>query len=272
MASDVQYQDLPRPAGELRHAYGENVHILSQPYPMTLLARLCSEPCVQPEVNELVKGLFSWLFGEVASRELSTYQTETPTRMHSLHPEGVVAGEHIVPQQKAVVVDIARAGILPGGVFYDALNRLLDPAFVRQDHVFMNRVTDESGQVTGVDLSGSKIGGPIEDAVLFIPDPMAATGASTAEVMRLYSEEVDGQAKRMVVVHLIVTPEYIKKITTAFPNASIYAVRLDRGMSAPDTLQRPPGEDWGQESGLNQQHYIVPGGGGFGEVMNNAWV
>ena len=58
MPSDVQYQKLPRPGGELEHAYGPNVHILSQPYPMSLLTRLCSEPCVQPEVNTLVKELF----------------------------------------------------------------------------------------------------------------------------------------------------------------------------------------------------------------------
>ena len=272
MPVDVQYQNLPRPKGELVHSYGDKVHILSQPYPMSLLARLCSEPCVQPEVNTLINQLFRWLFGEVSSRELATHHTKTPTRMQALHPEGIVEGEQIDPSQKAVVVDIARAGILPSGVFYDALNVLLDPAQVRQDHVFMNRVTGEDGQVVGVDLSGSKIGGPIDDAVVFIPDPMAATGSSTAEVLRLYQDEVEGTAKRMIVVHLIVTPEYIKKITSLFPEASLYAVRLDRGMSSSDVLAQQPGAEWDSEVGLNQQQYIVPGGGGFGEVMNNAWI
>jgi len=272
MASDVQYRDLPRPRGELDHRYGENVHILSQPYPMSLLARLCSEPCVQPEVNTLVKELYAWLFGEIASRELATIQAETVTRMGASHPEGVYGGEHMDPSQKAVVVDIARAGILPGGVFYDALNVLLDPALIRQDHVFMNRVTGDEGQVIGVDLSGSKIGGPVDDATVFIPDPMAATGSSTAEVIRLYKEEVEGTAKKLVVIHLIVTPEYVRRITSAFPEVKIYAVRLDRGLSGADVLAQVPGEDWDSESGLNKHQYIVPGGGGFGEVMNNAWV
>ena len=136
MASDVHYEKLPRPMGEVRHDYGENVYILSQPYPMTLLSRLCSEPCVQPEVNELVKQLFGWLFGEIASRELRTHQLSTPTRMQREHPEGQVVGEHIVSQQKAVVVDIARAGILPGGVFYDALKHLRS-RFCSADHVFI---------------------------------------------------------------------------------------------------------------------------------------
>jgi uracil phosphoribosyltransferase len=239
---------------------------------MSLLARLCSEPCVQPEVNTLVKQLFAWLFGEIASRELPTLQADTVTRMGATHPEGVYGGEHIDGGQMAVVVDIARAGILPGLVFYDALNVLLDPAMVRQDHVFMNRVTGEDGQVIGVDLSGSKIGGPVDNAVVFIPDPMAATGSSAAEVIRLYKEEVQGTAKQMVVVHLIITPEYVKRITEAFPDVHIYAVRLDRGLSAPEVLAKAPGEDWDAERGLNHQQYIVPGGGGFGEVMNNAWV
>jgi len=272
MPSDVQYKSLPRPSGELSHHYGDNVHILSQPYPMSLLARLCSEPCVQPEVNTLIQQLFSWLFGQISSRELVTEHGETITRMSADHPEGVYEGEHINVRQKAVVVDIARAGILPGGIFYDALNVLLDPSQVRQDHVFMNRVTGEDGQVIGVDLSGSKIGGPIDDAIVFIPDPMAATGASTAEVLRLYQQEVEGTAKKLVVVHLIVTPEYLQRITNTFPNVSVYAVRLDRGLSAPEVLNKEPGTDWSNEVGLNHQQYIVPGGGGFGEVMNNAWV
>ena len=272
MPVDVQYQNLPRPSGEIAHRYGNQVHLLSQPYPMSLLTRLCSEPCVQPEVNTLVRQLFAWLFGEVASRELLTRNKETPTRMQATHPEGVVAAEQIDPNQKAVVVDIARAGILPSTVFYDALNVLLDPSQVRQDHVFMNRVTDSEGKVTGVDLNGSKLGGSIQDATVIIPDPMAATGSSTAEVLRLYRDEVQGQARKMVVVHLIVTPEHLRKITSSFPEASIYAIRLDRGLSPAPVLQTQPGSDWEAEVGLNSHHYIVPGGGGFGEVMNNAWV
>jgi uracil phosphoribosyltransferase len=37
-------------------------------------------------------------------------------------------------------------------------------------------------------------------------------------------------------------------------------------------LRRVPGERWDDESGLNDHQYIVPGGGGFGELMNNAYV
>jgi uracil phosphoribosyltransferase len=32
-----------------------------------------------------------------------------------------------------------------------------------------------------------------------------------------------------------------------------------------------PGVEWERERGLNEQSYIVPGAGGMGEVLNNAW-
>jgi uracil phosphoribosyltransferase len=76
----------------------------------------------------------------------------------------------------------------------------------------------------------------------------------------------------MVAVHLIVTPEYLRRITQEFPELHIFAVRLDRGLSAPSVLETIPGTHWDQERGLNDIQYIVPGAGGVGELLNNAWV
>ena len=44
----------------------------------------------------------------------------------------------------------------------------------------MSRVTDADGKVTGVETTGSKIGGAVDDAVVLLPDPMGATGGSMA--------------------------------------------------------------------------------------------
>jgi hypothetical protein len=44
---------------------------------------------------------------------------------------------------------------------------------------------------------------------------------------------------------------------------------LDRGLSDEKILHTVPGTHWEKEKGLNQFQYIVPGGGGFGELMNN---
>jgi uracil phosphoribosyltransferase len=73
-------------------------------------------------------------------------------------------------------------------------------------------------------------------------------------------------------VHLIITPEYLRHVTTKHPEVIVYALRLDRGLSAPEVLQTMPGERWDEERGLTDKHYIVPGGGGLGEVMNNSFV
>lgn len=269
---DAQHAMLPAPAAGLTHAYGPRVHLLSFPWPISVLARLCSEKTTQPEVNVLVGQLYDWLLCEVASRELARERAAVPTRMLAHNPEGVFQGERIDPSQRVVVVDIARAGMLPALRFYEGLNYLLDPANVRQDHVIASRVADESGRVVGVRVDATKIGGSVEDATVFLPDPMAATGTSVSAVINRYLNTLGGRPRRIVAVHLIVTPEYLREITRAFPEVEIYAVRLDRGLSAPDVLSTTPGERWDEERGLNDHQYIVPGGGGFGEIMNNAWV
>ena len=45
-----------------------------------------------------------------------------------------------------------------------------------------------------------------------------------------------------------------------------------RSLSPPDVLACVPGERWAEEVGLNDHHYIVPGAGGLGEIMNNSFV
>jgi uracil phosphoribosyltransferase len=78
--------------------------------------------------------------------------------------------------------------------------------------------------------------------------------------------------RSVFLLNLIVTPQYLKRVRTTHPEAHVFAVRLDRGLSAPEVLASVPGERWAEENGLNEHDYIVPGGGGFGELMNNAYV
>lgn len=271
-AADQAYGALPEPAEGLPHRYGPRVHLMSFPYPMTLLTRLCAEGVEQPEVNHLVASLYDWMLAAVASRELARQPAVQPTRMIAHNPEGVYQGQRIDPDQRVIVVDVARAGMLPSMRFYDGLNYLLKPACVRQDHVIASRVADEQGRVTGVRVDATKIGGPAAGAVVIIPDPMAATGTSAGAVIRRYLDAEGGPPLKVVTAHLIVTPEYLAEITRSFPEVEIYAIRVDRGMSSPEVLASTPGERWSEERGLNDHQYIVPGGGGFGEIMNNAWI
>jgi uracil phosphoribosyltransferase len=269
---DQQYACLPTPSQGLRHLYGDKVHLLSHPWAMSQLARLCDSRTIQPAINTLVAGLYDALLPPVADHILSRTTVAIPTRMHAEHSEGIYHGQCIDKDQRVVIVDLARAGILPSHRFYSGLHQVLNPEGLRQDHVVASRTTDEEGRVSGVRFDGSKIGGPIEDATVIFPDPMAATGSSISGVIHHYLNKVGGTPRSMVAVHLIVTPEYLRRITQEFPELHIFAVRLDRGLSAPSVLETIPGTHWDQERGLNDIQYIVPGAGGVGELLNNAWV
>jgi len=195
------------------------------------------------------------------------------TRMITQHPaEAVYRGLALARDTKVVTVGIARAGTLPSQVTYEILNTVLDPQAVRQDHLFMSRLTNERGEVTGVDWHDAKIGRDVADRFVFFPDPMGATGSSMVGAMKHYRDKLDGTPLRLIALNLIVTPEYLKRVTTEVPEARIYALRVDRGLSAAAVLESVPGERWSEERGLNDVQYIVPGAGGIGEVLNNAWI
>lgn len=270
--TDCHYQQLPNVPPQIDHGYGSKVRILSTPFAMSMLARLSSPEAVQPEVNNLVESLYEWMIGPVADSVLKTKQVVSPTRMQAFTPHGQYAGQVIDREQKVVVVDIARAGMLPSYRVYHHLHHVIDPGNLRQDHLVASRVTDASDRVVGVEVSATKIGGPVSNSTVIIPDPMGATGTSIAAVIRRYKSDPAGPPKRIVAVHLIVTPEYLANITREFPEVEVFAIRLDRGLSSESVLNTPPGERWEEEVGLTPNQYIVPGAGGVGEVLNNAWI
>ncbi len=269
---DAAYREYRYHLSELSHHYGDGVHLLADSVLITQLARLCRSETVQPDITWLVRDLYEHMVRVVIACELPLAHTEVRTRMFASTPEGVWGGSVIDPVTKVVTVDIARAGTLPSQVAFEQLTRLLHPDAVRQDHLYMNRVTDANGAVTGVSMSGSKIGGNLENSVVLFPDPMGATGGSMAHACKLYKELDGGPPRKLIAMHLIVTPEYLRTMRREHPDVVVYAIRLDRGLSAPDVLKTALGERWADERGLNERHYIVPGAGGLGEILNNSYV
>lgn len=271
MSESAYAQSRYRPP-EIEHRYGPNVHLLDDPAAWTLLARVCDKGTQQPELGHLVRRLYEHLALAVFAAELPRARLDVPTRMVASSPEAVVRSTGLAPHTRVVTVGIARAGTVPSQVVYELLNELLDPACVRQDHLFMSRTTDAAGHVTGAAWHDAKIGRDVDGRVVLFPDPMGATGASMTSAMDHYKTRLEGTPARCIPIHLIVTPEYLRKVLTAHPDARVYALRLDRGLSPADVLATAPGTRWDEERGLDDHQYIVPGAGGVGEIMNNAWV
>lgn len=267
---DFQYSERRFRLSEIEHKYGSQVHVLSDHYLFTTLARLCRPDCKQPLINQLLNTLYRELVKAVVNNEFPTVSSQLETRMAAHHPEGFFEAPVIDPSTRVVCVDLARAGTVPSQICFDALNYILEPDEIRQDHISINRKTDENEKVIGTQLGGVKIGGSVDNAFVVIPDPMGATGSTLNTVMDIYSNR--GKAKKYIAMHLIVTPEYLSHISKNHPEVIVYALRLDRGLSSEKVLKSVPGTFWAEERGLNQKQYIVPGAGGLGEVINNSYV
>lgn len=269
---DCTYRDIGFRPEEIEHRYGSNVHILHNPLALSLLARLGSPKARQPALNGYVKMLYQTLVDVVINAEFPRKRVSVTSRMAEITPLGVYDADLIDPNCKAVSVDIARAGILPSHICYDRLNHVINAEGVRQDHLVMSRITDKANKVTGAGIGGSKIGGPIGGRVVLFPDPMGATASSLATAIDLYKSAEFGVPAKFITLNLIITPEFIRNMQARHPEVIVYAYRLDRGLSSPEVLETIPGERWDEERGLNENHYIVPGAGGVGEILNNAFV
>ncbi len=259
-----------RPALELEHRYGERVHILDNPLINSALARIGSPDVSRIELYAHLRLVYSALAVEAFGRELPSVPFATPTRMAASQPKaGVVRGLGVDPQSEIVVVDVIRGGIVPAQGCFELLEPLL-PDRVRIDHLNLARRHDENGRVTGVDLTGSKIGGRVDGATLILPDPMGATGSTVVRALEHYLEHW-GAPERVILMTMISTPEFLRRALDASDSVRVYTARLDRGLSSPEVLACVPGERWGEERGLDSNSYIVPGAGGVGEILNNAW-
>jgi len=221
--------------------------ILDTPYHLSILAELGSPNIQQPKISQLIEAMYSNMFGVIADQELEQENVSIKTRIAAKDKRGIFKGKIFKKNQKVVVADVIRAGIQPSHLFYLKLTEILNPKFVRQDHIMSQRIETKEG-VAGSNLMGSKIGGSVKDAIVFIPDPMGATGGSLEKVMLFYQKHY-GKPKKFVVVNLVTTSQYLKRLNALDAPLSVYTARLDKGLTKDD--------------------FIYPGIGGVGEIVNN---
>jgi uracil phosphoribosyltransferase len=258
--------------GMLQHHYGHGVHILEDHFLLTLLARLGAPETGTETVPTLVRSAYHRLMQEVLAREFPATMAQVKTRMAATEPRGFYQGPVLCRDTRLVLCSVIRAGILPSQTCYEAATTVLPPQNVRIDFLNISRVVDDSHQVIGVRLDGSKLGGSVEGAVVVIPDPMGATGSTVCRAVDVYKGSADGIPRKIIAVHLMATPESILRVKATHPEVVIYTARLDRGLSPPEVLKAAPGLYAERERGLNDVQYVVPGAGGLGELLTNSWV
>lgn len=269
---DLAYTNIKGNEFLLDHKYGENFHISKDLLLNTLIQKLSIPSTTQPLFNIYLKKSYEILFQKMISHEFLVTNCEVKTRMFDQCKEGILKTDIISQENKVVCVDLARAGMVPSQLLFDYMNLFIQHENIRQDHIYAQRLTNKEGKVTGVDFSGSKIGGDIESSIVVLPDPMGATGGTISQAIKHYKENVQGKALKFISVHLIITPEFIQRMKAEHPDVIVYAGRIDRGLSPKEALEKIPGEDMANEKGLNDIQYIVPGAGGVGELINNSFV
>lgn len=249
------------------HHYGSRFHLIQDPFLQTLLTQLCLDQTTQPVINQIVYQLYSGLVRHAATQLFPLTKKTAMTRM-----KAPLTAEVIDPESKAVTVNLARAGTYPSHICYEFLHWILGAENIRQDHIFAARLTNQKEAVTGTHLGSYKIGGSIQDRFVLFPDPMGATGGTLTSAIDYYQNSIEGKARQFIALHLIVTPEYLKKVLAHNSETQVFALRVDRGLSPDHVLNSPLGLYWDQEKGLNEKQYIVPGAGGLGELLNNSFV
>jgi len=270
--SELSNQRLCRTGCEAEHRYGAHVHIVAHPVARTILAELGQPSTRAPRLNGMVARLYDYLLDAVVMAEFPARERTFRTRMESYHADLSLEGEFLDDRTAIAISSVARAGIIPAQRCQQRLAEILDPEGIRVDHLQMSRRVSATGRVVGVDCRGTKIGGTLDDRFLLIPDPMAATGTTMGYLLDLYAKEVGGTPRKVILMHMVVTPEYLRTIGQRHPSARIFTLRVDRGLSDPDVLQTIPGTEPERERGADDRGYIVPGLGGLGELMNNSFV
>lgn len=255
----------------LTHHYGDDVRLFDDAFLATLLSRIGSPNTGTAEVPALVRTAYQRLMHEMLSMEFPRTEQRLATRMTAQEPRAFVTDRLFHRDTKLVICSVIRAGMLPAQACYEAAIEVLPPENVRLDVLNMSREVDANGRVSGVRLDGTKIGGPVDDAVVLLPDPMGATGGTVCRAVQVY-RELGGTPHAIAAAHMMVTPEAVRKVTDECPGVRIYAGRLDRGLSTERALAATPGEFPDEERGLNDVQYIVPGAGGMGELLTNSWV
>ena len=200
------------------------VHVLDHPLIQHKLAILRSKDTGVKEFRELVSEIAGLMCYE-ATRNLPTEEVEVETPV-------AIAKCRMLAGKKLAIVPVLRAGL--GMV--DAMVDLIPSAKI--GHIGLYRDPDTHMPVEYY----CKLPEDIEQRVVFVVDPMLATGGSAIAAIDFLKQH---GCKSIIMMNIIGCPEGVKAVTEAHPDVDLYIASIDEK--------------------LNDHAYIIPGLGDAGD-------
>jgi uracil phosphoribosyltransferase len=201
------------------------VHLVHHPIVEDVLASLRDKTTPCEEFRRLARRLSLVLVAE-ATRDLPIIEATVETPLEAATVKRIAA--------RVVAVPVLRAGL---GML-DAFLELIPEAQVGYFGLERNEQTAVARRYY------EKVPKDLKEAVVFLLDPMLATGGSAAMA-------VDGLrglgARHVRLLSIVAAPEGVAQLEAEVPEAIIYTAALDRG--------------------LNDRKYIMPGLGDFGDRL-----
>jgi len=201
------------------------LHVVDHPLLRDILTRLRDRatPC---DDFRILSNRISLLLVAEATRDIPTVAGTVETPLATADASRVAV--------RVVAVPVLRAGLGMLGAFLD---------LVPSAHVgYFGLERDETTAVAR--RYYEKVPKNLQDAVVFLLDPMLATGGSAAMAV----EGLQGMgARRVRLVSIVAAPEGVRHLQACAQDVEIYTAALDRG--------------------LDERKYIVPGLGDFGDRL-----
>jgi uracil phosphoribosyltransferase len=200
------------------------VHVLDHPLIHHKLAVLRNKETPVKEFRELISEIAGLMCYE-ATRNLPTKEVEVETPV-------AIAKCRMLAGKKLAIVPVLRAGL--GMV--DSMVDLIPSAKI--GHIGLYRDPETHMPVEYY----CKLPEDIENRVVFVVDPMLATGGSAIAAIDFLKRH---GCKNIVMMNIIGCPEGVKAVQEAHPDVDIYLAALDER--------------------LNDHAYIIPGLGDAGD-------
>ncbi len=201
------------------------LHVVSHPLVEDVLQALRDKRTPSADFRRLARRL-SLLLASEATRDLPLVATTVETPLETAPAKRLAV--------RVVAVPVLRAGL---GML-DAFLELVPSAQVGYFGLERNEETAVARRYY------EKVPKKLEDAIVFLLDPMLATGGSAAMA-------IDGLkglgARRIRLLSIVAAPEGVAHLAALEPEATIYAAAVDRA--------------------LNDRKFILPGLGDFGDRL-----